>query len=367
MYKQILMTGFLLLSVMFSSKATATDFDEIYVFGDSYSDSGSYYNYTKNVLGTGFPPQPYYEGRLTNGPVWVEYLAQKLGLRPNPNTNFAAVGAESGLFNIVASPSLPSLYLTGVLSQVNNFTSANKSVNPNALYIVSGGFNDIFFSSETVDPNQPVTNILTAVRSLAAAGASNILVVNLPNLGDLPGTNDSQASKKLNDLTAKYNTSLAANLDSLNQQLNTINIAFLDINSLFKQVFANPRRYGFTDVISSCLGSSVLTALPPSSISAVCNTNSNQAFFWDSIHPTTAGHEVIAESASQLLCFDDRRKRGTAVLHHPQQDLIKQVSRPKIKFFNLIRSSSNSVVDQGARCQRPRGAITRPRRMKKTY
>ena len=301
MKKQILTVGFFLLSFVFPFRAIATSFDRIYVFGDSYSDDGNYYNYTESVLGTGFPPQPYYEGHLTNGPVWVEYLAQNLGFKPNPSTNFATAGAASGLYNVIAPSSLPSLYLTGVLSQIDNFTDANQSVNPNALYIVSGGFNDLFSSNGTVDPNQPVTNISTAVRSLAAVGAKNILVVNLPNLGDLPGTSNSPVSNQLNDSTAEYNASLAVSLNSLSQQLNGVNIVSLDVNSLFKQVSANPGQYGFTDVTGSCLGNSVLTALPPSNISGVCNTDPSEAFFWDSIHPTTAAHAVIAESAFSVL------------------------------------------------------------------
>jgi thermolabile hemolysin len=37
-----------------------------------------------------FPPPPYFEGRFSNGPVWVEYLSKKLGLA---SVNYAAGGA----------------------------------------------------------------------------------------------------------------------------------------------------------------------------------------------------------------------------------------------------------------------------------
>ena len=65
------------LSLTFADRAVA--FDQIFVFGDSLSDTG-------NVLigsdGTTPDPNAYFEGRFSNGPVWIERLAssgQKTG------------------------------------------------------------------------------------------------------------------------------------------------------------------------------------------------------------------------------------------------------------------------------------------------
>ena len=41
-----------------------------------------------------YPQAPYYEGRWSNGPVWIEVAAQQLGVRL---TDFAAAGATSGV------------------------------------------------------------------------------------------------------------------------------------------------------------------------------------------------------------------------------------------------------------------------------
>ncbi|MDF5707508.1 MAG: SGNH/GDSL hydrolase family protein [Nostoc sp. S4] len=288
-----------LFSFMFTLKANAADFEQIYVFGDSFSDDGNFYKITKNELSVGIPPHPYKDRRFSNGSVWVEYLAQDIGLNPSPNTNFAVGGAKSGLYNVNIPP-IPGLYLTGVLSQINKFTTENKSVNPNALYIVWGGTNDFFDFEHIINSSQSVTNILIGIRTLAAVGAKNILVANLINLGNLPGTRNSPISKQLNDSVNEYNVELIKNLNLLRQQLN-INIIFLDVNSLFQDILANSRRYGFTNVTDSCLGNSVLITLPPSNPSLECKTNQNNFFFWDSIHPTTAGHKVIADYAASVL------------------------------------------------------------------
>lgn len=300
MQNTILTAAFFLFSFMFTLKATAADFEQIYVFGDSYSDDGNFYNITKDELLVGIPPYPYKDGRFSNGPVWVEYLAQDMGLNPSPSTNFAVGGAKSGLYNINIPP-VHGLYLTGVLSQINKFTAVNKSVNPNALYIVWGGTNDFLDCKSAVNPSESVTNISIAVRSLATVGAKNILVANLFNLGNLPGTRNSPTSKLLNDWVAEYNVELIKSLNSLSQEINHVNIIFLDVNLLFKQLLANPGQYGFTNAIDSCLGNSVLITIPASHPSLDCKNNTNNFLFWDSIHPTTAGHKVIAEYAASVL------------------------------------------------------------------
>ena len=56
---------------LFSGIVAATPLQNIVVFGDSLSDNGNLYEIMKHQL-----PQspPYYKGRFSNGPVWVEHL-----------------------------------------------------------------------------------------------------------------------------------------------------------------------------------------------------------------------------------------------------------------------------------------------------
>ena len=57
------------------SPATArAGLTQIVAFGDSLIDTGNVF------AATGQPPAPYYDGRFSNGPVWVEYLAGRLGI-----------------------------------------------------------------------------------------------------------------------------------------------------------------------------------------------------------------------------------------------------------------------------------------------
>ena len=78
--------------------AAAGPLREVVVFGDSLSDSGNVFVATEAVLAEAIPVSPpYFQGRFSNGPVWVDILAEKLGLQLRPflqgGTNFAFGGA----------------------------------------------------------------------------------------------------------------------------------------------------------------------------------------------------------------------------------------------------------------------------------
>ena len=266
----------------FSASLSAQNFDQIYVFGDSLSDTGNVFNATLNVTGEGFPPAPYYQGRFSNGPVWVEYLATKLGAT---STNFAFGGATTGSSNTSEPNEI--LGLPALDQQINRLTTANPSADPDALYIVWAGAND-YLGAGVTDPTVPVNNLSTAVNSLADYGAKNIMVVNLPDLGKLPATFNSPISSTLNDLTEAHNSGLAAKLDFLSQEPD-INIIPLDVNSQFNRAIAHPGEFGFTNVTDSCL-----------TTSSVC-ANPDEYLFWDDIHPTTAGHKLVGDLAYSAL------------------------------------------------------------------
>ncbi len=290
MKKQILATGIFILSLIFPLKVSAQNNDEIYVFGDSLSDTGNIFKATGRII----PPSPtYFSGRFSNGPIWVEYLASDLGLELNLNTNFAYGGATTGSKNI-GIPGLP-----GLQQQINSFTSANTSANPNALYVIWAGTNDYldYFFGDIPNPTQAVKNLSEAVTSLAAVGAKNFLVVNLPDLGKFPVTGgNSQNSSLLSTFTSAHNSRLTANLNFLSQQLNPdLNIIPLDVNSLFNRIIAAPGEFGFTNATESCIGD--LSVVPINVPKQPVACDPDKFLFWDQVHPTTSVHKLIGELA----------------------------------------------------------------------
>ena len=245
---------------------------ELYVFGDSLSDTGMVFRATGGM----YPPNPtYYQGRYSNGRVWIEYLAESLHLSSKQTNNFAYGGATTG--------SVGNSYVPSLLNQVQSFTQTHQKTNPDALYVLWAGANDYLqgVSSATV----PVKNLTIAINSLTDVGAKKILVGNLPDLGQLPVTRTSTNSVNLSALTQAHNQGLRRSLKILSQQHSDLEIVVLDANTLYRDAIANPAAFNFTNVTSPCLSGS-----------SICS-NPDQFLFWDGIHPTAAAHRIIGETA----------------------------------------------------------------------
>ena len=59
-----------------AAHATTPTYDALYVFGDSYCDVGNLFALT----GGAEPAAPYYNGRFSNGPIWLDHVAGFLGV-----------------------------------------------------------------------------------------------------------------------------------------------------------------------------------------------------------------------------------------------------------------------------------------------
>jgi thermolabile hemolysin len=275
--------GLIIASTLAPVRAIAATFSQLVVYGDSLSDLGRAADATSALPpGSQFPAYPNGGGRFSNGPIWVEYLAARLGIPSNPTTNFAIGGATTGTVNIGQSLS-PSFI--GIETQVAN----NAITDPAALYVIWGGANDYLFPTlaNPINPAQTIANLAGEINTLIGRGATNILVPNLPNLGELPSTRNLAAATVLNDLTTVHNFGLATTIANLSLANPSVKLNLLDVNFLFDEALTNPSSFGFTNVTDGCL-------------LVGCNTPtdlSNSFLFWDDIHPTTATHQLIGNLA----------------------------------------------------------------------
>lgn len=138
------------IAIAFSALASASSFDNLYVFGDSLSDTGNVYALT----GGHTPPAPYYHGRFSNGPVWVESLANHLGLSVDPSlnggTNYAFGGAEADRSHTLSHDNTPNIGY-----QITQF-SASHSFTGHELVVVWAGGND-FLKEASIPLTSPQT------------------------------------------------------------------------------------------------------------------------------------------------------------------------------------------------------------------
>ena len=256
----------------------APDFSQLFVFGDSLSDQGRLFAATNQQ----FPPDPpYFQGRISNGPVWIEEMAGRLDLPLSLVNNFSVAGATTSSANV--NESTLGTDLPGLADELQQYLAGlnGQPADPNALYVVWAGANDFFlpFTDPAVVIGQAVTNLATTVGTLQAVGAQHILVVNLPDLGLTPYADSIGQAAQLTALSAAFNSALQAALAGPE-----LRATFIDIFSTFQNVVANPATFGLTNVTDAAFNGAAVVGNPADYL------------FWDSVHPTAAGHQLIAEA-----------------------------------------------------------------------
>ena len=113
----------------------ASPFDTVVIFGDSLSDNGNLYEETFGLIPDS---SEYFMGRFSNGPVWVEYLADSSHLDADL-VNYAHGGATTD-----------SLIPLGLEGQVLGYVTTS-SPTPDTLCAIWIGANDVFNSSPGYD------------------------------------------------------------------------------------------------------------------------------------------------------------------------------------------------------------------------
>jgi outer membrane lipase/esterase len=274
-------------ALFLTSAATAAELparpSQIVVFGDSLSDTGNAHIAT---LHDKAPSPPYYDGRFSNGPLWVEDFAATFGLATRPalsgGTDFAVGGAKAGS-SADRLPYQADLYL---------LLSVFSRPDPRALYVVFGGGNDVRSALNKPDPAARLAHAALSIRHmiehLAAHGAVNFLVPNVPNRGLTPAARTRGTAEQETTLTRAYNAGLQAALRDLPGGLH-INLVWVDFWTAVERAFAAPQRLGFTNITEACLvhdGSGYRQCAEP-----------EQYVFWDDIHPTERGHLFLAAAA----------------------------------------------------------------------
>jgi phospholipase/lecithinase/hemolysin len=286
-----------------ASSARAGSISTIYAFGDSLSDAGNAFIATTGAE----PAAPYKNGEFSNGPVWVQDLANSLGLPPVTaslagGTDYAVGGAISGDLPFASAG------LGDLPSQLAAFHTGHATADPNALYTIWIGSNDLDEALATVpnasqaaaDVAAVAANIDKAINTLAGEGAKNFLVLTVPDLGKTPGAVAAGAAGAASLLSLDFDNLLVNGggpIPSLGTlaAADSLNLKVLDTYSLIDTIVADPAPFGFSDVKDPCLTGEVNYA------GGTPCANPNQYLFWDELHPTAAGHSIVAADAFQTL------------------------------------------------------------------
>jgi outer membrane lipase/esterase len=289
---------------------------DVFVFGDSISDTGNVFEATDDDVPVS---PPYFDGRFSNGPVWVEQFAEVLGLEAEAvlrgGTNFAVGAARASRdvdfvigdeeFTVPSLPSQIDLFFgaqtTNIFDKFKDFFFDRDKADDDALYIIFIGGDDLrdvvlnldggFDGPTTI--TRAVENIAEAIRDLEDEGARRFLVANVPNPGLSPETarRGLDAVMLATDLATSFNTQLKEKLDDLEADLG-ITIFRLDVFAFLNEIVADPEAFGFTNVTDPCLEGDT-----PEFIGGTPCANPDDFLFWDIMHATTKAHALLAQRA----------------------------------------------------------------------
>lgn len=300
------------LAALCAAPAHAGPYSGLFIFGDSLSDSGNNALATAplTTLPNGVPqlitgnsyipsfpykPQPGWNNAAgfatySNGNTWATAFAAQLGASALPSlaggTNFAFGGAR------ISVDDSPNNFPPSLNTQVAIALGALGPLDSDALYVVAGGGNDARDVLSQVTPAMTppdITNLFLAaaaqfaadidglVDKLQLAGAKDIVVWNVPNLGIAPAVTAQgpTASFLGSTLAAAMNAALELALQD------DVDVSIFDLFGLVTTVDSNPGAFGLVNTNDACGAASN-------------NCSPSTALFWDGIHPTAAGHQLLA-------------------------------------------------------------------------
>jgi outer membrane lipase/esterase len=297
--------------------AHAQDYTSIVVFGDSLSDTGNVADLTQAKYGVRIPGPyaDYTDGRFTDGDdtipaakkyfgVWIEQFAAMLPAKPiisnslNGGTDyaygFATTGSGTGVFTFGPSDSL-SVNVNNIGQQITDYLATHPIISDKTLFIVWGGAIDVLYATSADDVVKAGIDQAINVQRLIDAGATQFIIPNLPPLGLVPRLNGSPTTSiPGNQASVLYNRVLAAGLDIV-RDFNfgrRLHFVQLDVFSLFNRIVASPAKYSLTDVTASSQG--------------IYTVDPDMYLFWDDLHPTTRGHNILAQTAFSMITPRER-------------------------------------------------------------
>jgi len=294
-----------LVSLLFSAILYATPLNKVVVFGDSLSDNGNLYEYMKHQLPVS---PPYFDGRFTNGYVWVELLMQSYY---PANSNEHLLDYAFGGAGVMDNDDDEGLFT--LRREIDSYFLAHEDkADDRSLYIVWIGSNNYLGAPDDGDAvvNEVNSGVRHSLERLVKKGAKHVMVVTLPDLGNTPAARDFDSVSTMSYLSQQHNKMLEKNINELQSLYPETQWIFFEVNQVLEDIMANPKFYGFTNVKDTCYEEVMDNSLSKkysilkmvASVKSRKNKNACDGYlFFDPVHPTEPVHQLMAERTKVLL------------------------------------------------------------------
>lgn len=300
----------LAVSLAIANTTSAQEFSQVVVFGDSLSDMGRLKEVNTKFIARTLGLQNSF---TTNpDPTWAGVLANSYGHKAEAHTdsnkagtNYAVGGARVSVDN--PNPAIPKI--PSVRSQLTTYFGHTPNADPNALYAVWIGANDLSTASEEKDSNKKSAIITTAAKEQAdeiarlhAAGAKYILV---PSIPDLSLTQRYAVSKKADAGSAKLGSMLYNNTLYGELSKSDANVIPANTFALLQEAVGNYQAFGFkvsnTDYACKKAPIEALTSIRCNRSLLKTPTANEDYIFADDIHPSGRTHRILAQYYRSLI------------------------------------------------------------------
>lgn len=294
--------------------AAPSPYSTLIVFGDSLSDAGQFPDPQNLLDGTRFTNRGA-DGRYA--PVSPMILGARLGfsgteLGPStspvrgalqlPDGNNWAVGGyrTDQILDSITDTSVVDLPPFGTLRDRPGYLADGLQADPNALYYLTGGGNDFLqgLVNSPADAAAAGARLAASAQALQQGGARYIMVWMLPDLGLTPNFSGTPNQGAVSQLSQAFNQSLLGQLGQIDAQIIPLNIPVL-----LNEAVSDPGQYGLAvgqDLVGTCYSGDECVENPVYGIGGA-TPDPTRLLFNDSVHPTIAGQQLIADYGYSIL------------------------------------------------------------------
>ncbi len=258
-------------------------FDAIISFGDSNTDTGNVYNLTNHTWPI---VPPYFQGRFSNGFVWIE----KLGVSNITNYAYGGATTDNDLIQgYTASDTKP---VPGVRQQILIYLNKTNEIHRNftrTLYIIWAGGNDYYFN-KSITPSTVVDSILNGVKDLLKIGVKHLLIINQSPVQTMPFVQTEEQIIYYRERTIYHNNNLSISMKKLDYNRKQVSLYLFDVYSFILNVIANHS----LNTKDNCWNVS-------NGIVTILCSNPESYIYIDQYHFTARMHELISNNVRQFI------------------------------------------------------------------
>jgi outer membrane lipase/esterase len=267
----------------------AVPIDELFVFGDSLSDTGNVHQ-MMGWLGAASPTPspPYFEGRFSDGPNWVDRLATEMNLVAQPawqgGSNFAHGGAQTGCGLSTLAPVVPNLG-----EQIESFARLRQRFASDAWIVLCGGHNNLIATVQGKDDiawETALRHLLTHMERLYQLGGRQFIVPNLMPVDRTPEAPDDRR-QFMREWLRSFDQQLAARLEQFQALHPEVHLVTPDFARAIDELLDHPQAYAFSNTGQAVYDSSAGRVV-----------GDPATWFWfDECHPGHRAQQLIAQCA----------------------------------------------------------------------